>query len=214
MKKNFENLLLTLPTFVVLLLLATSAKTFAQVVPVQQETETSSHTLSPLDKTVVRADLTANSPVSVKGVIAQNTPETTPAQPTIDSPVTSVSELSYVQPTDWAFQALQFLVERYGCIVGYPDSQYRGNRALTRYEFADGLSSCLDQASKLIGSSTSDLATKQDLESLQRLAEEFSQEIAQLRRKLDSLEARTAQVEANQFSTTTKLGRPRYIFSF
>jgi len=34
--------------------------------------------------------------------------------------VTSVSQLSDVQPTDWAFQALQSLVERYGCIAGYP----------------------------------------------------------------------------------------------
>ncbi|OWY66980.1 hypothetical protein B7486_33615 [cyanobacterium TDX16] len=47
--------------------------------------------------------------------------------------VTSVSQLSDVQPTDWAFQALQSLVERYGCIAGYPDGTYRGNRALTRY---------------------------------------------------------------------------------
>ena len=41
--------------------------------------------------------------------------------------VTSVSQLSDVQPTDWAFQALQSLVERYGCIAGYPDGTYRGN---------------------------------------------------------------------------------------
>ncbi|MBP0001918.1 MAG: S-layer homology domain-containing protein, partial [Cyanobacteria bacterium SID2] len=41
--------------------------------------------------------------------------------------VTSVSQFSDVQPTDWAFQALQSLVERYGCIAGYPDGTYRGN---------------------------------------------------------------------------------------
>ncbi|MCY7277718.1 MAG: iron uptake porin, partial [Phormidesmis sp. CAN_BIN44] len=55
------------------------------------------------------------------------------------SQVTSVSQLSDVRPTDWAFQALQSLVERYGCIAGYPDKTYRGNRALTRFEFAAGL---------------------------------------------------------------------------
>jgi len=55
------------------------------------------------------------------------------------SQVTSVSQFSDVQPTDWAFQALQSLVERYGCIAGYPNATYRGNRALTRYEFAAGL---------------------------------------------------------------------------
>ena len=34
------------------------------------------------------------------------------------SQLTSVSQLSDVQPTDWV-QALQSLVERYGCIAGY-----------------------------------------------------------------------------------------------
>ncbi|WP_375471222.1 S-layer homology domain-containing protein, partial [uncultured Nostoc sp.] len=50
--------------------------------------------------------------------------------------VNSVSQLSDVKTTDWAFQSLQSVVERYGCIVGYPDSTYKGNRALSRYEFA------------------------------------------------------------------------------
>ena len=64
--------------------------------------------------------------------------------------VTSVSQLSDVRPTDWAFQALQSLVERYGCIAGYPDGSFRGNRAMTRYEFAAGLNACLDKVSQFI----------------------------------------------------------------
>jgi hypothetical protein len=132
------------------------------------------------------------------------------AQPTEQSgamsQVTSVSQLSDVRPTDWAFQALQSLVERYGCIAGYPDGTYRGNRALTRYEFAAGLNACLDQVTKLISSSTSTFVTKDDLGVLQRLQEEFAAELATLRGRVDALEARTAELEANQFSTTTKLG--------
>lgn len=119
--------------------------------------------------------------------------------------VTSVSQFSDIQPTDWAFQALQSLVERYGCIAGYPNSTYRGNRALTRYEFAAGLNACLDRVNELIASATADLVTKEDLATLQRLQEEFSAELATLRGRVDALEARTAQLEANQFSTTTKL---------
>lgn len=119
--------------------------------------------------------------------------------------VTSVSQFADVQPTDWAFQALQSLVERYGCIAGYPDSTYRGNRALTRYEFAAGLNACLDRVNELIATATADAVTRQDLETLQRLQEEFSAELATLRGRVDSLEARTAELEANQFSTTTKL---------
>ncbi|MBU7584326.1 MAG: iron uptake porin [Nostoc sp. TH1S01] len=119
--------------------------------------------------------------------------------------VTSVSQLSDVQPTDWAFQALQSLVERYGCIAGYPNSTYRGNRALTRYEFAAGLNACLDRVNELLATATADLVTKEDLAKLQKLQEEFTAELATLRGRVDALEARTSELEANQFSTTTKL---------
>ncbi|MBD2179976.1 carbohydrate porin [Planktothrix sp. FACHB-1355] len=119
--------------------------------------------------------------------------------------VTSVSQLSDVQPTDWAFQALQSLVERYGCIEGYPERTYRGNRAMTRYEFAAGLNACLDRIRELIGTGTTNLVTQEDLATLQRLQAEFTTELATLRGRVDTLEARTAQLEANQFSATTKL---------
>jgi len=121
------------------------------------------------------------------------------------SQITSVSQFSDVQPTDWAFQALQSLVERYGCAAGYPNGTFRGNRALSRYEFAAGLNSCLDRVNELIATATADLVTKQDLATLQRLQEEFSTELATLRGQVDALEARTGELEANQFSTTTKL---------
>ncbi|WP_298911284.1 iron uptake porin [uncultured Nostoc sp.] len=119
--------------------------------------------------------------------------------------VTSVSQFSDVQPTDWAFQALQSLVERYGCIAGYPNSTYRGNRALTRYEFAAGLNACLDRVNELIATATGNLVNKQDLATLQKLQEDFSAELATLRGRVDAVEARSAELEANRFSTTTKL---------
>ncbi len=119
--------------------------------------------------------------------------------------VTSVSQLTDVKPTDWAFQALQSLVERYGCIVGYPDRTYRGDRALTRYEFAAGLNACMDRIQELIATATADLVKKEDLEVVKRLQEEFAAELATLRGRVDGLEARTAMLEQQQFSTTTKL---------
>jgi Carbohydrate-selective porin, OprB family/S-layer homology domain len=112
--------------------------------------------------------------------------------------VTSVSQLSDVQPTDWAFQALQSLVERYGCIAGYPDGTFRGNRAATRYEMAAALNACLDQISDRF-------ATKEDLATVKALQEEFKTELATLKGRVDGLEARTKTLEAQQFSTTTKL---------
>lgn len=126
--------------------------------------------------------------------------------------VTSIDQFSDVQPTDWAYQALQSLVERYGCIVGYPDGTYRGQRALTRFEFAAGMNACLDRISELLAASTADLATREDLATLQRLQEEFAAELAALRGRVDVLEARTTALEANQFSTTVKLNGETLFF--
>ena len=118
-------------------------------------------------------------------------------QPEELAQVTSVSELSDVQPGDWAFTALQRLVEEYGCLEGYPNNTFQGNRALTRYEFAAGLNACLDVVVQLIGSGT-------DLEALRRLQEEFATELATVRADVDTLETDVALLQANQFSTTTK----------
>lgn len=126
------------------------------------------------------------------------------AAPALDQ-LTSVSQLTDVKPTDWAFQALQSLVERYGCIVGYPDRTFRGNRALSRYEFAAGLNACLDKIQELLAASTADFARKEDLDKLKRLVEEFAPELAALRGRVEALEVRTATLEKQQFSTTTKL---------
>ncbi|MBD1900105.1 iron uptake porin [Trichocoleus sp. DQ-A3] len=121
------------------------------------------------------------------------------------SQVTNVSQLSDVEPTDWAYEALRSLVERYGCIAGYPDGTYRGNRAMSRYEFAAGLNACLLQIEKLIAASTADFVTKEDLATLQRLIDEFGAELATLRTRVDNLEGRVTFLENHQFSTTTKL---------
>ena len=119
--------------------------------------------------------------------------------------VSSVSQLADVQPSDWAFGALQSLVERYACIAGFPDSTYRGHRVITRYEFAAGLNACLDRLNELIATSTTSLVTQEDLASLEKLQAEFATELATLRTRVDTLEAQIAQLQANQFSTTTKL---------
>jgi len=119
--------------------------------------------------------------------------------------VTSVSQLSDVRPTDWAFTALQSLVERYGCIAGYPDSTFRGNQATSRFEFAAGLNACLDKINEIISAGLADKVSQEDLSTLQKLQEEFAAELATLRGRVDALDAKTAKLEAQQFSTTTKL---------
>ena len=117
--------------------------------------------------------------------------------------VTNVNQLRDVSPTDWAYEALRSLVDRYGCISGFPNQTYRGSQALTRYEFAAGLNSCLNQIERLIASQGA--VSQEDLDAINRLSEEFEAELAALGGRVDELESRTAVLEDNQFSTTTKL---------
>ncbi|MEN9387175.1 MAG: hypothetical protein RLZZ255_151 [Cyanobacteriota bacterium] len=106
--------------------------------------------------------------------------------------VTSITQFSDVQPTDWAYQALSNLIERYGCVAGYPSGTYRGSRAMTRYEAAALLNACLDRVTEVT-------------DELKRLMKEFEKELAVLKGRVDGLEAKVAELEATQFSTTTKL---------
>jgi hypothetical protein len=106
--------------------------------------------------------------------------------------VTSINQFSDVRPTDWAYQALANLIERYGCVAGYPDGTFKGRQALTRYEAAALLNACLDRVTEVT-------------DELKRLMAEFEKELAVLKGRVDGLESKVKTLEAQQFSTTTKL---------
>ena len=106
--------------------------------------------------------------------------------------VTSVNQFSDLRPSDWAYQALSNLVEKYGCVAGYPNGTYKGGQAMTRYEAAALLNACLDRVTEVT-------------DELQRLMDEFKKELAVLKGRVDGLEAKVGTLEAQQFSTTTKL---------
>jgi len=106
--------------------------------------------------------------------------------------VTSISQFSDVKPTDWAYQALSNLIERYGCVAGYPNGTYKGGKAMTRFEAAALLNACLDRVTEVT-------------DELKKLMAEFEKELAILKGRVDGLEAKVGELEANQFSTTTKL---------
>lgn len=109
-----------------------------------------------------------------------------------DEQVTSISQFSDVRPTDWAYQALSSLVERYGCVAGYPNGTFAGGRSMTRFEAAALLNACLDRVTEVT-------------DELKRLQAEFAEELVVLRGRVDGLENRVGTLEATQFSTTTKL---------
>jgi len=109
-----------------------------------------------------------------------------------ESQVTSINQFSDVRPTDWAYQALGNLVERYGCVAGYPNGTFGGGKSMTRFEAAALLNACLDRVTE-----TTD--------ELRRLLAEFQSELTVLRGRVDGLEKKVGVLEAQQFSTTTKL---------
>jgi hypothetical protein len=125
-------------------------------------------------------------------VVASELNLNTVDQYTSSEQVTSINQFSDVQPTDWAYQALNNLVTRYGCVAGYPNGTYGGGRAMTRFEAAALLNACLDRVTE-----TTD--------ELRKLLVEFQQELIVLRGRVDGLEAKVGVLEAQQFSTTTKL---------
>ncbi|MBR8840142.1 MAG: carbohydrate porin [Stigonema ocellatum SAG 48.90 = DSM 106950] len=143
--------------------------------------------------------------------------QTSSSDPTADNDdptigqVNSVSELSDVKPTDWAFQAFQSLVKRYGVILSYPDGTFKGNRSINRYEFAAGISAALESLNQRIGLSTGDFR-RQDLDILKKLQEQFSAELAVLRGRVDNVEAKAEFLKQHQFSPTTVLtGRAQIV---
>ena len=106
--------------------------------------------------------------------------------------VTSVTQFSDVQPSDWAYQALSNLVERYGCVAGYPNGTFAGAKSMTRYEAAALLNSCLERVTE-------------STDELKKLLAEFDTELTVLTARVDGLDKKVGRLQAQQFSTTTKL---------
>jgi hypothetical protein len=100
--------------------------------------------------------------------------------------------LSDVRPTDWAYQALSNLVEKYGCVAGYPNGTFGGGKSMTRFEAAALLNACLDRVTE-------------STDELKKLLAEFDTELTVLTARVDGLENKVRTLQAQQFSTTTKL---------
>jgi hypothetical protein len=99
--------------------------------------------------------------------------------------VTSVKQLGDVQPTQWSYQAITNLVERYGCVAGYPDGTFRPGQPATRAELAALTNACLDRISEYQTAADAALAAA--------LRAEFSKEIAATNTRVSALEVAAAQ---------------------
>ncbi|MEA5597124.1 iron uptake porin [Rivularia sp. UHCC 0363] len=122
-----------------------------------------------------------------------------------ESQINSVDDFSDIDRNHWAFKAFKSLIEKYGVLIGYPDGTFRGTEKMSRYEFAAGMNQALEKINQSIKDELRGKLSDEDLNTLRRLETEFLPELTVLRNRVDNLEARAAELESNQFSTTTKL---------
>jgi hypothetical protein len=96
-------------------------------------------------------------------------------------------------PTDhWAYEAIDYLQQQ-GLVEGYPDGTFGGNRTFTRYEMAMVIARIYSKLEDMVGNyDTSKLDEIQA--QLDRLSNEFKDELAELGVRVDKLEG---QVNAN-----------------
>ena len=94
--------------------------------------------------------------------------------------VTSISQFSDIRPTDWAYQALASLVERYGCVAGFPDGTFKSAQFATRGQLAALTNACLDRITEFQTAADAQLAAA--------LRAEFAKEIAATNFRVGALE--------------------------
>ncbi|MGP0128939.1 MAG: iron uptake porin [cyanobacterium endosymbiont of Rhopalodia musculus] len=115
--------------------------------------------------------------------------------------MTNVADLRDVSPENWAYDALNSLRTKYNCFTGYPDLTLKGNKNLSRDELVSAMDSCLQAIEKL--SNVNSAVTRQDIEKLKRMIQEYESEIAALGARTYNSESRVAFVENHQFSVTS-----------
>lgn len=99
--------------------------------------------------------------------------------------ISSISQMTDVKPTDYYYQALQSLVERYGCLTGFDDGTFRGDRPATRGEFARNLNACLDKVIEVIAAGASTTAPQDNqasIASLEQKVQSLQQAVELIRR--------------------------------
>lgn len=66
-----------------------------------------------------------------------------------------------------------------GCLSGYPNDTYRGDRPVTRYEFAAGMNACLERINQLLPNEDN-TATREDFEALIQRQQELNEQVREL----------------------------------
>jgi Carbohydrate-selective porin, OprB family len=136
------------------------------------------------------------------------------------TPATSEVSNGIVKPGDWQYTALQDLSTKYGCNPNF------NNQPVLAIEFARGLNTCINRVETSLALQQKprpvvpvqsvppappaptvqpNAVTQEDLEVLKRLTQEFRAQLTEIDNKIVAGDKKIAQVQATQFSTTTKL---------
>lgn len=107
-----------------------------------------------------------------------------------DASVVAVNELSDVEGDEWAYKAVQELVEKYDVLEGYPDGTYKGKNPTTRFELA---AAAYDLATYFSDEIALD---RDDLSKLAKLLDEFSNDIKAIQGRVEQLETKVTAVES------------------
>jgi Carbohydrate-selective porin, OprB family len=140
----------------------------------------------------------ASGATPVRVAAGETTPApTTPAtQPETDRPDDVATDI--VKPGDWQYKALQDVATKYGCNANL------NNQPVSQIDFARGLNTCLGKVEPMLAQQPGSV-TAEDLEVIKRLTQEYRAQLTEIDGRLTSVDKKVAQLEANQFSTTTKL---------
>ena len=106
-----------------------------------------------------------------------------------DASVVAVNELSDIDGDEWAYKAVQELVEKYDVLEGYPDGTFKGKKPSTRFELAAAIYDIATYFSDEISLDRDDLAK------LAKLLDEFSNDIKAIQGRVEQLETRVGTVE-------------------
>ncbi len=106
----------------------------------------------------------------------------------LSSAAVMAAPFSDVPASHWAFDAINKLSDK-GIVQGFPDGKFKGNKGLTRFDLAMVTAKMLAHVEQMFESGVgTNLVTKTDLQTLEKLTVEFADELALLGVKVTSLE--------------------------
>lgn len=97
-----------------------------------------------------------------------------------------------VETDHWAYEAVDYLQDK-GLVEGFPDGEFKGDKTLTRYEFAMALARLHEKLLTMIGEGTLPAADEEAI--YQRLVDEFGADIEEIRTMVEDHGDRLGEIE-------------------